>query len=61
VFLLPLWEKVATGGLRPPSSKTPMLCIGYAKSATDEESLSASAQLEFTEEKEPPDRIFDAT
>jgi hypothetical protein len=40
-----------------------MLCIGYAKSATDEESLSASAQLEFTEGKEPltPDRIFEAT
>jgi len=29
--------KVAIGGLRPPfSSKTPMPCIGYAKSATDE-------------------------
>src|SRR5258708_24746632 len=30
---LPLWEKVAIGGLRPPFflSRTPMLCIGYAK------------------------------
>src|SRR5712664_889343 len=35
--LLPLWEKVAIGGLLPPSFKrTPMLCIGYAKSAPDE-------------------------
>src|SRR6266700_7250725 len=32
---LPLWERVAVGGLRPPfSSRTPMLCIGYAKSVT---------------------------
>src|SRR5258705_4002706 len=35
--LLPLWEKVAVGGLRPPFfNRTPMLCIGYAKSAPDE-------------------------
>src|SRR6266852_5867514 len=35
--LLSLWEKVAIGGLRPPSFKrTPMLCIGYAKSVPDE-------------------------
>ncbi|MEH2567664.1 hypothetical protein V1289_007291 [Bradyrhizobium sp. AZCC 2289] len=42
-FLLPLWEKVATGGLRPPFffARTPMLCIGYTKSAPDEGSLSA--------------------
>jgi len=31
VFLLPLWEKVAIGGLRPPFFKTPMLCIGYCE------------------------------
>src|SRR5262245_12867726 len=42
-FLLPLWEKVAIGGLRPPFLGTPMLCIGYANSATDEGSLSACA------------------
>src|SRR5258707_4619525 len=36
-FLLPLWEKVAVGGLWPPFFNwTPMLCIGYAQSATDE-------------------------
>src|SRR5258708_36818574 len=36
-FLLPLWEKVAIGGLRPPFfNRTPRLCICYAKSATDE-------------------------
>src|SRR5260221_14712120 len=41
LFLLPLWEKVAVGGLRPPFfNRTPMLCIGYAKSAPDEGSLS---------------------
>jgi hypothetical protein len=35
--LLPLWEKVAIGGLRPPSLKrTPMLRIGCAKSVPDE-------------------------
>jgi hypothetical protein len=28
--LLPLREKVAVGGLRPPSIRTPMLRIGYA-------------------------------
>jgi len=40
--LLPLWEKVATGGLRPPFfNGTPMLCIGYAKSVPDEGSASA--------------------
>ncbi len=39
--LLPLWEKVAIGGLRAPSFKrTPMLCIGYAKSVPDEGSSS---------------------
>src|SRR5260221_2151465 len=39
--LLPLWEKVAVGGLRPPFfNRTPMLCIGYAKSVPDEGSLS---------------------
>jgi hypothetical protein len=32
-----LWEKVAIGGFRPPFfNMTPMLCIGYAKSASDE-------------------------
>jgi len=35
--LLPLWEKVAVGGLRPPFfNRTPMLCIGHAKSVPDE-------------------------
>src|SRR6266851_4864411 len=35
--LLPLWEKVAVGGLRPPFfNRTPMLRIGYAKSVPDE-------------------------
>ena len=35
--LLPLWEKVAIGGLRPPFfNRTPMLRIGYAKSVPDE-------------------------
>src|SRR5229473_8253795 len=35
--LLPLWEKVAVGGLWPPFfNRTPMLCIGYAKSVPDE-------------------------
>jgi hypothetical protein len=35
--LLPLWEKVAIGGLSPPFfNSTPMLCIGYAKSVPDE-------------------------
>src|SRR5882757_6956221 len=35
--LLPLWEKVAIGGLWPPFfNRTPMLCIGYAKSVPDE-------------------------
>src|SRR6266849_2426776 len=35
--LLPLWEKVAVGGPQPPFfSRTPMLRIGYAKSAPDE-------------------------
>src|SRR5229473_1243311 len=39
--LLPLWEKVAVGGLRPPCyHRTPMLCIGYAKSVPDEGSCS---------------------
>src|SRR5258707_14575360 len=34
---LPLWEKVAVGGLRPPFfNRTPMLCIGHAKSVPDE-------------------------
>jgi hypothetical protein len=37
-----LWEKVAIGGLWPPFfNRTPMLCIGYAKFAPDEGSLSA--------------------
>jgi hypothetical protein len=37
-----LWEKVAVGGLRPPFfNRTPMRCIGYAKSVPDEGSLSA--------------------
>jgi hypothetical protein len=37
-----LWEKVAIGGLWPPFLiRTPMLCIGYAKSATVEGSVSA--------------------
>src|ERR1700736_2797791 len=42
-FLLPLWEKVAVGGLRPPFffNRTPMRCTGYAKSVPDEGSLSA--------------------
>ena len=41
-FLLPLWAKVAIGGLRPPVLfGTPMLCIGYAQSAMDEGSVSA--------------------
>jgi hypothetical protein len=36
-FLLPLWEKVAVGGLRPPFfDRTPMRCIGYAKFVADE-------------------------
>ena len=40
--LLPMWEKVAIGGLRPPFfHRTPMLCIAYASSATDEGSASA--------------------
>src|SRR5215510_12033261 len=42
-FLLPVREKVAIGGLLPPFLGTPMLCIGYANSATDEGSLSACA------------------
>jgi hypothetical protein len=41
LFLLPLWEKVAIGGLRPPFfNRTPMLCIGYANSVPDEWYLS---------------------
>jgi hypothetical protein len=36
-----LWEKLAVGGLGPPFfNGTPMLCIGYAKAAPDEGSLS---------------------
>jgi len=35
--LLPLWEKVAIGDRRPPFfDRSPMLCIGYAKSVSDE-------------------------
>ena len=41
-FLLPLWEKAAIGGLRPPfCNRTPMHCIGYAKSVPDEGSFTA--------------------
>ena len=40
--LLPLWEKVVIGGLWPPFLATPMLRIGYAKSAPDEGSLSST-------------------
>jgi len=38
----PLWEKVAIGGPRPQFLRTPMLRIGYAKSATDEGFLSVN-------------------
>jgi hypothetical protein len=41
LFLLPLWEKVPTGGLRPPFFRTPMLCIGYGAAKADEGALSA--------------------
>src|ERR1700738_1017004 len=40
---IPLWEKVAVGGLRPPFfNRTPMLCIGCAKSVPDEGSFFES-------------------
>jgi len=57
LFLLPLWEKVAIGGLRPPFFKTPMLRIGYAKSATDEGSLSASGKGSLSRGDRPLTRI----
>jgi len=52
--LLPLWEKVAIGGLWPPFfNRTPMPCIGYAKSVPDEGSASAGAKRVYRAEKDP--------
>jgi hypothetical protein len=62
-FLLPLWEKVAIGGLRPPFfSRPPMPCIGYAQSVPDEESFSADEGFSSAERETPhPDRKSDPT
>jgi len=54
-FLLPLWEKVAIGGLRLPFfSRTPMPCIGYAQSVPDEGSLSADEGFSSAERDPSP-------
>jgi len=61
-FLLPLWEKVAIGGLQPPFfSRTPMPCIGCAQSVPGEGSLSADEGFHPRRETPHPDRKSDPT
>jgi len=53
--LLPLWEKVAIGGLQPPFfSRTPTPCIGYAQSVPDEGSFSADEGFSSAEKDPSP-------